>query len=156
MLFFNLRFNMGHRRELYIWWRVALRVALLVPQRVMHLVAGASTGRRVAPYRYFPFSNFALQHPSLTTQKKDCIENRYSLHSKIEIFMCRHRIVPSGVGFLPAIRCQLTSRKRNLLNFDFCASFFQLRFDGFCFVLGNFLFDSLRGFINQSLSFLQA
>ena len=36
----------------------------------MHVVAGASTGRRVAPYRYFPFSNFALQRPSLTTQKK--------------------------------------------------------------------------------------
>lgn len=94
--------------------------------------------------------------PIANHTKKDCIENRYSLHSKIEIFMCRHRMAPSGVGFLPAIRCQLTSRKRNLLNFDFCASFFQLRFDGFCFVLGNFLFDSLRGFINQSLSFLQA
>lgn len=156
MLFFNLHFNMVHRRELYIWWRVALRVALLVPQRVMHVVAGASTGRHVAPYRYFPFSNFALQPPSLTTQKKTVSRTDTVFTLKLRFSCVDIAWLHLASAFLPAIRCQLTSRKRNLLNFDFCASFFQLRFDGFCFVLGNFLFDSLRGFINQSLSFLQA
>lgn len=150
MLFFNLRFNMGRCcRELCS----AASSSAECPSASFDRLTGAPCCS-VVPIA--PLLELRPPTPIANHTKKDCIENRYSLHSKIEIFMCRHRIVPSGVGFWPVIRCQLTSRKRNLLNFDFCASFFQLRFDGFCFVLGNFLFDSLRGFINQSLSFLQA
>ena len=45
--------------------------------------------------------------------------------------------------------------KQLLLNFNFSASFFELRFNLFCFFFGNAFFDSFRCAINQILSLFQ-
>lgn len=43
-----------------------------------------------------------------------------------------------------------------LLDFDGCASFFELRLDGFCVFLADFFFQRLRSAVDQFLRFLQA
>lgn len=46
--------------------------------------------------------------------------------------------------------------KQLLLNFNFSASLFELRFDLFCLFLGNAFLDCLRSTVDQILSLLQS